>query len=78
MNETRGFKTLEKRYGVKVVSEGVHFNPLTNKTSETFKIYSADKCKWENGLSRAGVKKECEKWARQLLEIKEKVENARS
>ena len=37
-----GFKTIEKKYGVKVVSEGHHYNGV--KSVETFKMYSADGC----------------------------------
>lgn len=33
-----GFKTIENKYGVKVVSEGITYNPLTNRTFETFKM----------------------------------------
>lgn len=74
---TTGFKTLEKKYGIKVVSEGTHYNSLTGRSFETFKMFSADKCCWEKGMSRKNVKAECEKWAKQLLEIKNNVENAR-
>ena len=65
-----GFKGLEAKYGVKVMSEGYHYNELTGKSAETFKMFSADGCCWEKGLSRAGVKKECEEWSAQLLGIK--------
>ena len=64
------FKTLEKKYGVKVMSEGHHYNPKVGKMIETFKMYSADGCCWEKGISRKGVKLECEAWGKQLLEIK--------
>ena len=57
-----GFKTLERKYGIKVVSEGEYYNPLTGKSKETFKIFTADGCCWEKGLSRKGVKRECEQW----------------
>lgn len=67
-----GFKGLEKKYGVKVVSEGTYFSPFTNRSWETFRIYTVDGCCWEKGLSRKGVKKECETWAKELLEIKNK------
>ena len=63
------FKGLEARYGIQVVSEGYHVN-LAGKSVETFKMFSADGCCWEKGLSRAGVKKECEEWGAQLLNIK--------
>lgn len=69
-----GFKTIEKKYGVKVVSEGHWYNPLTGRSQETFNLYSADGCCWEKGLSRKRVKAECEEWAEALLEIKRKTD----
>lgn len=66
----KGFKGIEKKYGVTVVSEGYHFNYLSGKSVETFKMFTKDGCCWEKGLSRNGVKKECEEWEKQLLEIK--------
>ena len=65
-----GFKGLEKKYGIQVVSEGEHYNHFSGKMVETFKMFSADGCCWEKGLSRARVKKECEEWGAQLLSIK--------
>ena len=70
---TTGFKTIEKKYGVKVVSEGTWYNPYTGRSVETFKMYSADGCCWEKGLKRKDVKAECEAWADALLSIKAKV-----
>ena len=72
-----GFKTIEKKYGVKVVSEGYHYSMAQGKSIETFKMYSADGCCWDKGLSRKGVKKECEEWADGLLEIKRKADLAK-
>ena len=67
-----GFKTLEKKYGITVVSEGIHWNQWSGKSVETFRMYSADGCPWEKGLSRKGVRLECERWANTLLDIKSK------
>lgn len=67
---TNGFKTIEKKYGVTVVSEGYSYSFSTMRMVETFKMYSADRCPWAKGLSRKGVKAECEKWAEALLSIK--------
>lgn len=67
---TNGFKTLENRYGIKVVSEGHHYNWMKGKSVETFAIYTTDGCCWEKGLSRKGVKEECETWGKELLKIK--------
>lgn len=63
------FDTLERTYGIKVVSEGHHYNPKKGKSIETFKIYTADGCPWENGLSKEGVKRECERWGGTMVEI---------
>ncbi len=70
MKTTSGFKGIETKYGVKVVSEGYHYDFFQGKNVETFKIYSADGCCWEKGLSRKGVKVECETWAKELMGIK--------
>ena len=66
-----GFKTLEKKYGITVISEGFHWNDFLGKRIETFRMYSADGCPWEKGLNKKGVRLECERWAKQLLVIKE-------
>lgn len=66
----KGFIRLEKKYGIKVVEDEI-YNPFTGRTLKRFKIYSADGCPWENGLTKEGVKKECEIWGKALLEIKE-------
>ena len=67
---TKGFKELENKYGIKVVSEGYYYYPQLGRSVESFKIYSADGCCWEKGLSRKGVKAECEEWAGHLLKIR--------
>lgn len=71
----RGFKTIEKKYGVKVVIDDIYYSPFTGKSRELFKMYSADGCCWEKGLSREGVKKEVAEWGDSLLKIKKNVEN---
>lgn len=73
-----GFKGVSEKYGITVESEGYHFNWYRDKSMETFKIYSADGVCWEKGLSRRGVKRECEEWAEQLLSIKRKVNSRRA
>lgn len=67
-----GFKGLSEKYGVTVVSEGTHFT-ISGRSVETFKMYSADGVCWEKGMSRKGVKRECEEWADHLLSIKNSV-----
>ena len=67
---TYGFKTIEKKYGVKVLSEGHTFFPYSDRCVETFAMYDSEGCCWAKGLSRKGVKAECERWAKELLTIK--------
>lgn len=67
----KGFIRLEKKYGIKVVEDEI-YNPFKGKYLKRYKIYSADGCPWENGLTKDGVKKECEEWSRELLDIKMK------
>lgn len=64
-----GFKGLEKKYGIKVRDDS-YYSPLSGRFVKQYKMYSADGCPWENGLSREGVKRECEKWADALIDIK--------
>lgn len=71
----KGFKTIEKKYGIKVREDGHIWRG--DRMIEQFKIYSADGCCWEKGLSRKGVKRECEEWAVALLEIKANVKARR-
>lgn len=67
-----GFKTLEKKFGIKVVDDSI-WNPWKGKYIKAYKMYTADGCCWEKGLSREGVKRECQEWAEALLEIKKGV-----
>ena len=69
-----GFKQIEDKYGVKVVKEDPHWNPCRQRFIVTYKIYSADGCVWEKGLSRAAVKLEVMMWEKELLTIKAKTE----
>lgn len=59
-----GFKRLENKYGIKVVVDDY------GNGNTYYKMYSADGCPWENGLTKKGVYDECTTWSKQLLEIK--------
>ena len=62
---------LESKYGIKIVDDG-YYNPLKHRYVKAYKIYSADGCCWEKGLSNLKeVQAECEEWSKQLLDIKE-------
>ena len=71
-----GFKMIEKTYGVKIVDDSF-YNPKNGRFVRCYAMYSADGCRWENGLSREGVHREIERWGKDLLEIKKNVENKR-
>ena len=66
----RGIKRLEDKYGIKVVDDSF-YNPLTKKWHKLYKMYSADGCLWENGMTYNELQAECKKNAKALLEIKE-------
>lgn len=69
----KGFIRLEKKYGIKVVDDEL-YNPFTGKTKKLYKMYSADGCHWQNGLTKEGVKKECEMYSDSLIAIKNRME----
>ena len=57
---------LEKKYGLRVRKDFV--SPISGK--QLYKMYSADGCPWENGLTLKGLREECKRWEKELLEIK--------
>lgn len=67
---------LEKKYGITVVSEGHHFNIYTNRAVETFRVYSADGCCWDKGLTRKGLQAMCKNDHEALLSIKKNEERS--
>ena len=71
----KGFVRLEKKYGIRVAAD-ICCDPLTGKTKTLYQIYSADGCPWENGLTKEGVKAECEKYGKQFLRIKKVTDTA--
>lgn len=67
-------KRLEKKYEVKIMDDSF-YHPLTGKYHKRYKVYSADGCLWENGLTLKGLRAECKTWNDALLKIKENVDN---
>ena len=51
---------MEKKYGIKVRDDS-YWNPFKRKFVKRYKIYTADGCPWENGLSFRGLQAECRK-----------------
>lgn len=68
---------LEEKYGITVVPD-IIYNPFNGKVVNRYKMYSADGCPWENGLTIRGIQDECKKWGETLLNIKELVTEKRS
>lgn len=67
---------LEKKYGITVVSEGHHYNFHTGRSLETFKVYSADGCCWDKGLTKKGLQVMCKADHDALLKIKKNEERS--
>ena len=65
----KGFVRLEKKYGIRVCDDS-YYSPRTGRFVTRYRMYAADGCSWENGLTREGVKAECERWSKELLAIK--------
>ncbi len=65
----KGFKTIEKKYGIKVTHDYYDWL-LGDKQVEKFRVYTADGCLWDRGLTRAGVKMMVEHDAPSLKAIK--------
>ena len=64
---------LEKKYGI-TIADDTFYSPRRSKFVKAYKIFSADGCPWENGLSTLkAIEKECEQWEDALLDIKKSV-----
>lgn len=67
---------IEKRWGVRIADDGPFWKG--QRLLKCYKIYSADGCQWENGLtSIKAVENECREWSDALLSIKRTVESYR-
>ena len=65
----RGIRYLEEKYGITVTNDSF-INPLTGKYQKRYKIYTADGCLWENGLTYRGLQQEIKASANIFLQIK--------
>jgi len=65
----RGIRYLEGKYGIKVIDDSF-YNPFTKKWRKLYKIYTADGCLWENGLTYRGLQQEIKVSANIFLQIK--------
>lgn len=64
---------LETKYGIKVVLDTI-YNPLSGRTLKRYKIYTADGCPWDKGLSYQRLLKECTIYGETFLKIKKTCE----
>ena len=62
------FTRLEAKYGIKIRHDFVGIRK--GKVINYYKIFTADGCSWENGLTYKGILMECKRWAKELLIIK--------
>lgn len=65
----KGIRYLEEKYGITVTNDSFT-NPLTGKCQKRYKIYTADGCLWENGLTYRGLQQEIKASANIFLQIK--------
>lgn len=62
-------KSYENKYGITVTNDSFT-NPLTGKYQKRYKIYTADGCLWENGLTYQGLQQEIKTSGDIFLQIK--------
>ena len=73
-NKMTTIERLEKKYGIRVRKD--FYSRESGK--QLYKMYSADGCHWENGLTLKGLREECRRWDKELLKIKQGVDEARA
>lgn len=59
---------MEKKYGIKIVDDSF-YEPLSGKHVKRYKIYTADGCPWEKGLSYRGLQAECREYGETFKKI---------
>ena len=64
----RMIKKMEEKYMIRIRDDSF-YHPLTGKYHKLYKIYTADGCLWENGLSFRGLQKECREYGDKFKEI---------
>lgn len=66
-------KQLEEKYGVRIERDDIWLNEYYE-----YRIYSADGCPWDKGFrTLKAVEEECKTWAKELINIKNDVEERR-
>ena len=62
---------MEKKYGI-VIREDSFYSPLIGKRGKCYRIYTADGCPWENGLTFRGLQAECKQYGDEFISIAKK------
>lgn len=65
-------KQMERKYNITIVDDSF-YSPLSNKLVKQYKIYTADGCPWENGLTFRGLQAECKQYGDEFISIAKKV-----
>ena len=60
---------MERKYGIKI-RDDTFYDPLKNRTVKRYRIYTADGCQWENGLTFRGLQAECRKYGNTFKKIR--------
>ena len=53
---------MEEKYQIHIEDDSF-CNPLTGRFYKRYRIYTADGCQWENGLTFRGLQAECKKFS---------------
>ena len=61
MVNMKKIKEIQKKYGITIRDDGF-YSPLTGKTVKCYRIYTADGCPWENGLTFRGLQADCREY----------------
>ena len=67
-------KQMERKYNITIVDDSF-YSPLSNKLVKQYKIYTADGCLWENGLSFRGLQAECREFGEAFKRIGKTVDS---
>ncbi len=62
---------MEQKYGI-AIRDDSFYDPLTMRELKRYKIYTADGCLWENGLTFRGLQAECRQHGAAFQKIAEK------
>lgn len=65
---------MEQKYGIAIVDDS-YWHPLQHRFVKQYRIYTADGCQWENGLSYKSLLKEVKENKEFFLKIKAQKEN---